>query len=581
MKHYAVNCIGDKSYNILNRDKRMLTEIHIRNLVTIQSLHLECKSGTTVITGETGAGKSILIDAIELALGSRAGSDIIPKDQDKAEISVCFNIEKCIGATEWLKHHDLYQDSNECILRRTIYRDGRSRSFINGMPTTLQSLRELSEFLIQIHGQHEHQSLLKSDAQRNLLDQYGGYVHIVDKVNVLSHEWHQLNDKIGVLREKTEERSTREAFLKFQLQELSALQLTQDEFQRLDIEHKQLAHAGELLQNINQTLALLTDNEEQNVLHSLHLSLQLLESVQKVDPKITLWTEALKTAIIHVSDTEDDMRRYLDSIDLDPERLQWVEARITTVFAVARKHKVNPHELLELQNRLMDEYQELANSDSRLQEFEKKLKDIECEYKKIAAILSENRKKSSKKLSEEVTTLMQELSLKNAEFEIFLDHSNIPSFSHFGCEKIIFQIKTNTGSLKHPLAKIASGGELSRIGLAIHLATAGKHTKPTLIFDEVDVGVSGGTAEMVGKLLRRLGNRHQVFCITHQPQVAALQHQHIGVTKTHYGTFTLTDIRHLSSQEKIQELARMLGGIELTQKTLAHAQELVEKSHVL
>ncbi len=558
----------------------MLTEIHIRNLVTIQSLHLECKSGTTVITGETGAGKSILIDAIELALGSRAGSDIIHKDQDKADISVCFNIAKCVTAKEWLKQYDLYQDSNECILRRTIYRDGRSRSFINGMPTTLQPLRELSEYLIQIHGQHEHQSLLKSDAQRNLLDQYGGYIHIVDKVSALSHEWHPLNEKIRALRDETEERSTREAFLKFQLQELEALHLTQDEFQQLDLEHKQLAHAGELLQNINQTLALLTDNEEQNVSHALHLSLQLLESVQKVDPKITAWIEAIKTAIIHVSDTEDDMRRYLDSVDLDPERLQWVEARIATLFDIARKHKVNPHELLELQNRLMDEYQELASSDSRLQEFEKKLKEMEDDYQKAASFLSENRKKAAKKLSEEVTSLIQELSLKNAEFEIFLDHSNIPPFSRFGYEKIIFQIKTNTGSSKQPLAKIASGGELSRIALAIHLATAGKHTKPTLIFDEVDVGVGGGTAEMIGKLLRRLGKTHQVFCITHQPQVAALQHQHIGVAKAHHGTFTLTDIRHLSPQEKIQELARMLGGIELTQKTLAHAQELVEK-HVL
>jgi DNA repair protein RecN (Recombination protein N) len=282
--------------------------------------------------------------------------------------------------------------------------------------------------------------------------------------------------------------------------------------------------------------------------------------------------------VIQISDTEDELHRYLDHTDLDPERLQWVEERISTLFNMARKHKVKPEELFDLQEKLSLEFKELETSDERLQEFHQQLEVLRKEYFVKVSELSVKRTKAAKKLSDEITKIIQVLALKNAEFDIHFEREKIPNVSMHGLEKIIFQIKTNAGQSLQPLAKIASGGELSRIGLAIYMTTAGKHTTPTLIFDEVDVGVGGGTAEMVGKLLRELAKTHQILCITHQPQVAALLEQHIHVSKIHEKNSTVTSIRHLSSAEKIQELARMLGGIEMTEKTLAHARELLERA---
>lgn len=556
----------------------MLTEIHISHLVTLDKCHLEFHSGSTVITGETGAGKSILIDAIEMALGKRAGSEMVRPGFDKADIILCFDIEKLASAKTWLQEHDLLEDTHECILRRTIYRDGRSRSFINGMPTTLQPLRELAELLIQIHGQHEHQSLLKSDTQRYLLDHYAGHFDLVDAVSSLAKQFNQLNQEILSLTELTKEKNARHEFLKFQLQELEALQLSPNEFQTLDIEHKQLANRGELLQNTADALKFLASDEENSALDALNKALESLESVHIVDPKIVTWIESLKTAIIQVNDVEDELQRYLDHVDLDPERLQWIEERLSLLFNMARKHKVNPSELFDLQQKLTMEFKTLETSDARLQELRAKLTDLEKAYFAKASELSTSRIQFAKKLSVEITKIIQLLSLKNAEFDISLSREKNPVVSENGLEKIIFQIKTNKGQSLQPLAKTASGGELSRVGLAIYMATAGKYITPTLIFDEVDVGVGGATAEIVGKLLRELGRTHQILCITHQPQVAALQDQHIYVSKTHESQSTVTSIRHLNPAEKIQELARMLGGLKLTEKTLAHAQELVERS---
>ena len=556
----------------------MLTQIHISNLVTIHELHLDFKTGTTVITGETGAGKSILIDAIELALGARATTDIVRSGQDKADISICFDVSRLPEARQWLQHYDLAENTNECILRRTIHHDGRSRCFINGMPTTLQPLRDFSELLIQIHGQHEHQALLKTDIQRSLLDRYAGHQHWVDSVHMLADEWQTVNRQILELRQLLSEHNSRSDFLKFQLHELEELHIIQDEFQALDLEHKQLSHAGELLQNINHALHFISDNEENNALLSLNQALQALETIQRVDPKINTWIDSIKNALIHVSDAEDELRRYLESVDLDPARLQWVDQRIGALFDISRKHKVAPHELYELQQKISAELNDLEMSDSRLLELSKKLSTIEEKYNDVANKLSKSRLQAAKKLATEITKTIQALALPHAEFNIHFEQDQPMRFSPHGLEKIIFQIKTNAGHTLQALAKIASGGELSRIGLAIHMATANQHTTPTLIFDEVDVGIGGGTAEIVGKLLRQLGETHQVICITHQPQVAALGHHHLFVSKQLKDNVTRTQIQLLSPAEKINELARMLGGIEITKKTLAHARELVENA---
>lgn len=555
----------------------MLIQLHISHLATIQSLHLEFKPGTTIFTGESGAGKSVLIDAIELALGKRATSDIIREGHEKADVSLCFDVSKLPDARLWLKSYDLDQDSHECIIRRTIHRDGRSRSFINDMPTTLQPLRELSERLIQIHGQHEHHSLLKTETQRILLDRYAGHQHLIDEVITLAEEWQKLNRDRLTIHSLIEEHHHRGEFLKFQLQELEELNLTPDTFQNLDLEHKQLAHAGELLQNIQYALSLLTDDQDVNALHFLNQALKALETLQQVDPKISSWLESIRHAIICVSDTEDDLRRYLDSINLDPARLHWLDERIRLLFDMARKHKVSPHELFDLKEKLKADYYRLAASDEKLSELNTQMLILEKSYVEVAKKLSQSRARAGAKLAIEINKTFQHLSLGDAAFQIHfepeLEHKILP----YGLEKILYLIKTNMGQSLQPLAKIASGGELSRISLAIYLATAGQQATPTLIFDEIDVGIGGSTTEMVGQLLRRLGESHQVFCITHQPQVAAYSHQHIRVTKINKKNEPHTLIQELKSDEKINELARMLGGIEITKKTLAHARELMEK----
>lgn len=554
----------------------MLAQIHISNLVTIQELHLDLLNGTTVITGETGAGKSILIDAIELALGSRINADIIRPGQDKADISLVFDIDKATEIKEWLKSYDLNHESGECIIRRTITKEGRSRSYINGMPTTLQPLRELSEMLISIHGQHEHQALLKSEAQRKMLDRFAGHDHLVDKVAVLSDEWHALSKEIKVLEQLSKEHKQRGEFLKFQLQELEELNLTCDEFATLDLEHKQLAHAEELLQNINYAIDCLSENESANALHLLNQAAHYLEVVRQVDPKVETWIHTLQAAIVQINDTHSDLRRYLDSIDIDPERLEATEERISLLFELARKHKVAPQDLYDLQQKLSAEYMRLENSDETLSDLKQKLDSLEKHYHEVAHKLGQSRLKAAKRLATEITQTVNELALPQAEFHVLFE---IEDYSHpapHGMERVIFQIKTNPGQDLQPLAKIASGGELSRISLAIHLATAGQHTVPTMIFDEVDVGIGGGTAEIVGKLLRRLSQTHQVLCITHAPQVAAQGHQHLRVKKVLENNTTYTHIQALSKDEKVSELARMLGGVEITKTTLDHAREMLE-----
>lgn len=558
----------------------MLTQIHISHLITIHELNLEFQPATTVITGETGAGKSILIDAILYALGSRATGDLVRPGQEKADISLTFDISKLPEARTWLKEHDLNQATDECILRRTIYKDGRSRSYINGMPSTLQPLRDLSELLIQIHGQHEHQSLLKTDKQRDLLDRYANHMHLVDAVRVFAEEWSVLNQETLELRKLAEDRNSRGEFLKFQLHELEELQPQPNEFQALDLEHRQLAHSGELLNNINFALGLLSQQDEQNTLQMLNQALQALEKVQQIDPKITNWLESIQNAIIHISDAEDEMQHYLDGFDLDPERLAWLEQRISALFNMARKHRVEPNDLYDLQQKLADEYNQLESSDTRLTALTTQLLTLEKQYVEAAKKLSKSRKQAAKKLTLELIKIIHELSLPHAEFNIHFDTLEPPAITSYGLDKIIFQIKTNAGQSFQPLAKIASGGELSRIALAIHMATALEYSTPTLIFDEVDVGIGGSTAEVVGKLLRRLGKSHQVLCITHQPQVAALGHQHVQVSKTHQAGMHSTHIHTLSREERINELARMLGGIKVTQKVLDHAKEMVEEAEV-
>jgi len=555
----------------------MLTQIHISNLATIQTVSLELTTGTTVITGETGAGKSIVIDAIEFALGKRATTDIIRAHQEKADVSICFDIRYLPEVDVWLKQHDVDSEAKECIIRRTITRDGRSRSYLNQMPITLQVLKELSELLIDIHGQHEHQSLLRPEKQRELLDHYAGHYPLVTEVQKLATEWHAVTQEYKQLQTLSSEHTARAEFLKFQLQELEELNINPDEFQQLDIEHKQLANADELLNQLNFSIHTLADNEENNILSLLNRLTHALESIRDVDSKVIPWLEVIKNTHIQLGDVEDELRRYLESTHLNPERLQWVEQRISKIFDTARKHKVAPAELFEFQQKLATELHSLENSDECLAQLSQQLQEIKKDYQNVAKKLSLSRKTFAMKLENEISHTIRKLSLPNGTFHVaFNDTEN--ELSPHGLEKITFEITTNLGQPLQPLAKIASGGELSRISLAIDIATAEQHTIPTLIFDEVDVGISGATAEIVGKLLNRLGKTHQVLCVTHLPQVAAQGHQHLRVEKTDDKKATHTHIRLLDGEERIAELARMLGGVKITKTTLEHAKEMIGNS---
>jgi DNA repair protein RecN (Recombination protein N) len=554
----------------------MLNQITISNLITIEKLQLELTAGMIAITGESGVGKSILIDAIELALGARANGERVRPGQEKADICLTFDLTQAAEARDWLKSYDLDGNSHECLIRRTLYRDGRSRSYINNLPITLQPLREFSGLLMNIHGQHEHHALLKTEVQRTLLDRYAGHEDLVFKVKHLAEEWHHLDREITELRTRANDRTSLSQYLKFQLEELEALQLMPHEFEALDLEHKQLAHADELIKNLNQSITFIADHENQNAIHWINEAIRSLELVQKVDAKIILWVDTLKNTLIQLSDIEDELHRYLDSLSIDPEQLQKTEERLSTLFNLARKHKVDPHELFSFQQKLATELKELEQSNERIELLLAKMQRLEADYSALAEKLSKNRAQSAKKLDKQITEILQTLSLPHGKFHIHFEPLPKDEIPAYGLEKIIFEIQTNPDQPMQSLAKIASGGELSRISLAIHIATAKQQTIPTLIFDEIDVGVSGQTAETIGKLLRQLGKTFQVLCITHVPQVAALSHHHLKVEKMLRDKTTYTTINVLEAKEKVKEIARMLGGAQITQKTLAHAEEMLD-----
>lgn len=555
----------------------MLTQIHIRDLATIEELHLNLNSCSTMITGETGAGKSIFIEAIELALGGRGSQNIIRPGKDKAEISLCFDVTQFPKVIEYLKNLDLYLDSNECIIRRVITSDGRSRCYINGSPSTVQPVKDLSELLFHLHGQHEQQVLLKAENQREMLDRYADHLPLAGEVKCLAEKWKSLDQKIKILREKTLERDKRTDYLRFQLDELQAVNLKPGEWESLETEHHKLTHAEELMRNIQHVVKQISDDENHNVISILNDMRKTLEAIQTVEPISKNWISTLNSALIQVSDLESELHNYLENAELDPEKLHAVEERVGQIFNLSRKHKIQPQELISFKDRLDCELNGLLSSDKDLNKLEDQQKAIAKNYYDLAEQLSQNRKKAAKKLEKEITTTIRSLSLPHGEFKIELEKENTQMSLH-GNEKVIFLIKTNPDQSLQPLAKIISGGELSRLSLAIHLALANRTSIPTLIFDEVDTGLSGATAEKIGKLLRKLGGFYQVFCVTHQAQVAACGHNHLFVEKCFIEKNTHTRLRLLNADGKTREIARMLGGEKITQKTLEHAKEILEIS---
>jgi DNA repair protein RecN (Recombination protein N) len=553
----------------------MLTHIHIRDFATIEELHLCFNHGTTMITGETGAGKSIFIEAIELALGGRASQNIVRPGKEKAEISLSFDISHFPKVIDCLKNLDLYHDVPECIIRRIITSDGRSRSYVNGSSSTLQLVKELGELLFHLHGQHEQQVLLKTETQREMLDRFADLLPLAAQVKTLAETWRNLEQELTSLREKTTERASRCDYLRFQLEELQDIKLQPGEWQALEAEHHRLTHAEELMRNIQAVINQIAEGDNQTILSLMNEARKTFEAILGLEPKASEWMNTLQSAMIQLSDLESELKNYLESTELDPEKLQYIEDRVSLIFNLSRKHKITPQELVSFQDQLETELTSLNSSDENILNLEKQQIAIEKEYEKLAEKLSLERKQAALKLEKEISNTIRTLSLPHGEFKIGLEKENNKLSTH-GNEKIIFLIKTNPDQAMQALGRVISGGELSRLSLAAHLALANRTTIPALVFDEVDTGLSGATAEKIGKLLRKLGTSYQVFCVTHQPQVAACGHHHLFVEKYFEGKSTHTRLRLLNNDEKTREIARMLGGEKITEKTLEHAREVLE-----
>lgn len=552
----------------------MLTQIHIRDLATIEELQLSLSSACTMITGETGAGKSVFIEAIELALGGRASSNLVRPGKEKAEISLTFDVQHFPKVLARLKEMDLDPDNNECIIRRVITNDGRSRCYVNGTPATLHLAKELGELLFHLHGQHEQQVLLASETQREMLDRYADHLTLANKVKEIAEQWRDLSQQIEALKNQRLERTQRMDYLRFQLDELETVNLKEGEWETLETEHHRLTHAEMLLQYIQQALSLTNDGNDSGTLQGLQNTRKTLEHIQSIEPKANEWLSTVNSIIIQLNDLESEFENYLEKTDLDPEKMRALEDRVSQIFTLARKHKVQPDELVALHAGLQQEYDTLNSSDETLIELEKQLIALAKEYQQQADKLSAGRQQAATKLEKEISTTIRSLSLPHGEFKIHLEREQQQLATH-GNEKIVFLIKTNPDQSLQPLGKVISGGELSRLSLAAHLALASRTTIPTLVFDEVDTGLSGATAEKIGKLLRKLGDAYQVFCVTHQPQVAACGNHHLLVEKFFVEKTTHTRLRMLSQAEKTAEIARMLGGEKVTEKTLAHAREVL------
>lgn len=551
----------------------MLTQLRIRDFAIVEELELELAPGMTAVTGETGAGKSILVDAIGLLLGDRADSGTIRHGAERTDISAVFDLDILPAARDWLAERDL--DGEECHLRRVIARNGRSRNYINGVPQSTQTLREFGELLVDIHGQHEHQSLLRREAQRQLLDDYADNQSLAAELETCYRQWSRLRRELQDLRHASSERDARLDILRYHLRELTALNLAEGEIADLEAEQRRLANANQLLETGQRLLNQLTDSDEDPLTDGLTQSLRDLEALNRLDTRLGPIGDLLEAALIQIQEASTELRSYVEALDLDPAHLAQVEQRMTAAHQLARKHRVTAEELPALQARFQIELETLEHNEARLEGLQQGLSDARESYRHLAEQLSQRRSEAARELSERISEALTALGMPSGRFAIVLERLDKPTPN--GLENIEFQVSANPGQPLRPLAKVASGGELSRISLAIQVITARAARIPTLIFDEVDSGIGGGVAEVVGRQLRALGDNRQVLCVTHLPQVAAQAHQQYKVEKQIDGDNTHTRISQLDVETRITEIARMLGGLELTANTLAHAREMVEK----
>jgi DNA repair protein RecN (Recombination protein N) len=558
----------------------MLSHLSVKNFAVVKEINIAFETGMTAMTGETGAGKSIAIDALSLCLGERADASAVRKGADKAEIIAYFSLLDAPLARAWLDENDvvLDDDPNTCFIRRLISKEGRSKAFINGVPVALQQLKQLGQFLLAIHGQNTHLQLLKDDVQRKLLDDFAEHGPLLSATASAYKHWQQLAKELSALEQAAQQRADREQLLSYQVAELDEFALAEGEFGELEAEHKRLSNGQTLLEEAQKSFYNLYEADEFNALSAIQTSIDKLSNLEDHDPALTPIVAMLNEAAIQVEESANELRSYCDQLEIDPMRLQQVEKRFAQAMELARKHQVMPEALYEHHQQLAEELAGLSADTERLTALQEELESSHAEYIAASEKLSQSRCNAAGKLAGMVETQIRTLNMPHAEFYIDVTYSEQARPSAMGMDTVVMKVATNPGQPQDRLDKVVSGGELSRIGLALQVISRDTSLTPTMIFDEVDTGISGPTASIVGQLLRRLGKENQVMCVTHLPQVAAQAHNQLFVTKTTENSETQTHILALTEQARIDELARLLAGDKITPNALANAKELLDNA---
>ena len=555
----------------------MLTQLTINNFAIVRQLEIELAKGMSVITGETGAGKSIAIDALGLCLGQRIETSMVREGQERAEICATFFIEPTNPAYQWLQEQELQDPDNpsDCILRRVINADGRSKAFINSTPVSASQLKEIGQYLIHINGQHASQLLLKNDYQLQLVDTFAHHHDLLVQMREDYRAWKNLQTQVKTFQQKVAENEAKKQLLQYQVEELDEFALRPNEYLELEEDQRRLSNSEQLTQLSQSALQLLSENETVSIDSMLYRATQYIDELSELDPRYVSVQTMLNDALILVQEATSEVQHLASHIEQDPMLLQEIEQRLGQALQLARKHNVKPEELVEWHQKLKAELTALldfSESEERLILEEKSAFE---KMQHTTKQLHESRCQAAGKLAQQVTHSIKGLAMENAEFFIEVN-SDLTKVASNGADNIVFTLRSNLGQQAQPLAKVASGGELSRISLAIQVLTSDQSAIPTLTFDEVDVGISGKTASVVGKLLRQLGDKCQVLCVTHLPQVACHGHHQFNVEKFTVDDKTETKMTALSQEERVPALARLLGGSEITDLALANAQEMLD-----
>lgn len=553
----------------------MLLNLNIIDLAVVDALDLDLEPGMSVLTGETGAGKSILLTALGLALGDRADSGYVRPNSKRAEVNLEFDLSQAPVVKNWLEEKEL-DDDGQCLVRRTISEDGRSKAYINNRPVNLQILQALSRQLVEIHGQHAHLTLLDKEEQRLLLDAFAQNQALLEKLNRCHQNWKLSHKTLQQLLKAGTDQAEREELLRYQLEELQQLDLENFDYQALADEHNKLGNLEQILSVGQQQLDILYDNDQQSVTQMLGHCIHAIGELTTYANEMSEVSDLLTSAEIQIGEAAQQLRRFLENQEADPQQLIRLENQIGIVQNLSRKHKTTPDELPKLAVQLATELDNINHSSERIESLTLDCEKLLKQYQQLANELSASRSQAGSELQQRISDTIKELGMPHGEFVVKITPDQNTEPQRNGTDTIEFLVSTNPGLPAKPLAKVASGGELSRISLAIQVTTSTDKTTPTMIFDEVDSGIGGGIAEIVGQKLRRLSKNRQVLCVTHLPQVASQAHQHLFVAKNQHAAVTSSTVRQLSHEERVDEVARMLGGVTITENTLAHAREMLE-----